>query len=119
MISKAASVDEFLAALPEGERVLFGKIRAMFKRAGANVDESMKYKMPTYLVAEKMVGAFNQQKNYLCLYVNPAAVDPHRKALKALGLDCGKSCIRFRKPGDLPLDLAEKLIAGVAQLAGA
>ena len=119
MISKAKTVEEFLAERPEEERAVFGAIRAMFKKAGPKVVESMDYGMPTYKVGEQSVGAFNQQKNYLCLYVNPAAVDPHRKALKALKLDCGKSCIRFKKPEQLPLDLAEKMIGAAGKFAGA
>lgn len=79
----------------------------------------MAYGMPTYKVGEQSVVAFNRQKQYLCLYVNPAAVDPHRKALKALKLDCGKSCIRFKQPEQLPLELAEQMIAASIELAGA
>lgn len=119
MISKAKSVEDFLAGLPGDERAVFAKVRTMFRRAGPKVAESMAYGMPTYQIGEQMVGAFNHQKQYLCLYVNPEAVDPHRKALKALKLDCGKSCIRFKKPEQLPLDLAEQMIAAAAKLAGA
>lgn len=43
-------------------------------------------------------------------------MDSHRAELKTLGLDCGKSCIRFKKSGDLPLTLAGKLIPASAQL---
>ena len=79
----------------------------------------MQYRMPCYGTGDATVGAFNRQKQYFALYLNPAAVAPHRAALKKRGLDCGKSCIRFRKPGHLPLALAEKLIRGAAKLAKA
>jgi uncharacterized protein YdhG (YjbR/CyaY superfamily) len=117
MISKAATVEEFLRGLPEPEREALQKIRALFLEAGGLVAESMKFRMPTYLIGDDVVGAFNRQKNYLCLYLNPEALTPFRKDLEAL--DCGKSCIRFRKPGDLPLGLAKKMIRAAIKLARA
>ncbi len=119
MISKATTVDGFLNTVTDDERAIFTKLRSLLKKAHPKVEESMKYKMPTYLVGEYHLGAFNKQKNYLCLYLNPAAVDPHRKALTAAGLDCGKSCIRFSRPDKLPLDLVTKMIKSGAKLVGA
>lgn len=115
MISSAATVDAFLAGLPAAERAVFARLRQLFRRASPRVEESMKYRMPTYLIGDQPVGAFNKQKNYLCLYCTPEAVDPHRAALAAL--DCGKSCIRFRRPGDLPLAVAAKIIQSSVKLA--
>jgi uncharacterized protein YdhG (YjbR/CyaY superfamily) len=117
MISQAASVDDFLKTVSPEEKKVFGKIRMLLKKAHPRVYESMKYRMPTYLVGDYHLGAFNKQKNYLCLYLNPVAVDPHRKALKAAGIDCGKSCLRFTKPEQLPLTLAADIISHAATLA--
>lgn len=117
MISKATTVDGFLNTVTDDERAIFTKLRSLLKKAHPKVEESMKYKMPTYLVGGYHLGAFNKQKNYLCLYLNPEAVEPHRKALTAAGLDCGKSCLRFTKPDKLPLDLAAKIIKASGRLA--
>lgn len=115
MISKATTVDGFLNTLADDERAVFTKIRRLLKKSHPKVAESMKYRMPTYLVGEVLIGGFNKQKHYLCLYLNPDAVDPYRKQLGHL--DCGKSCIRFKKSADLPLDLAAKIIKSAAKLA--
>jgi uncharacterized protein YdhG (YjbR/CyaY superfamily) len=114
MISKAETVEGFLRTVTDEERAVFAELREQFK-ADKRVIESMEYRMPTYTIGKNMVGAFNKQKNYLCLYLNPVAVDPFRKALGKL--DCGKSCIRFRKPDSLPLDVAAKIIKAAAKLA--
>ena len=117
MISQAATVTEFLATLPPDERKLFTKIRTLFKKAHPKMEESMKYRMPTYIVGEQHFGAFNRQKNYFALYLGGKVLDPHRKELKAAGLDCGGGCLRFRKPEQLPLALAAQMInAKVLQL---
>lgn len=118
MISKAKTVDAFLASVSAEERAVFEKLRASLNSAAPG-SESMKYGMPTYVVGEVHIAAFNKQKNYLCLYINPEALDPHRAELEKLGLECGKSCLRFKKPGDLPFTLAEKLIRASAKLAAA
>ncbi len=117
MISQAATVDGFMATLTPAERAVLGQVRELFKAAGPKVRESMEYRMPCYHLGKNMVGAFNRQKHYLSVYANPAAVDPHRKALKAAGLDCGKSCLRFTKPEQLPIDLVGKIIRQAAKLA--
>lgn len=116
MISTAPTVDAFLATVTPEEKAIFAKLRKHL-RADKAVVESMEYRMPTYKIGANMVGALNKQKQYLCLYLNPAAVDPHRAELKAAKLDCGKSCIRFKKPEQLPLPLAATMIKSAIALA--
>lgn len=118
MISAAPTVAAYLKTLAAEDRALFAKLRTLLRKSHPQVEESMKYRMPTYAVGESLIGAFNRQKQYLCLYLNPEAVDPFRKELKAAGLDCGKSCLRFTKPEKLPLPLAAKIIKAAGQLAG-
>lgn len=118
MISKAPTVDAFLKTLAPEERAVFAKIRALIKKSHPKIVENMRWRMPGYEIGENGVGGFNKQKHYLCLYLSPEAVDPFRKELKAAGLDCGKCCIRFRKPADLPLELAARIIKAAAKLAG-
>jgi uncharacterized protein YdhG (YjbR/CyaY superfamily) len=116
MISKHETVDAFLAELSDEERAVFTRVRALLKKANRDIAESMQYRMPTYLLRGEPFGAFNKQKNYLCVYLPPKAIDPFRKELKARSLDCGKSCIRLKKPADLPLDLIASIIdAGAKQ----
>jgi len=117
MISSAETVDQYLKALPADERAVFKQFRSVFKKASSQVSESMLYRMPTYLFGTEPFAAFNRQKQYMCVYLPPPAVDPYRKELKALGLDCGKSCLRFRKPGDLPLALVKKIVKDAVKLA--
>lgn len=116
MISPAKTVDEYLASLPAEERKVFTPFRTLFKKASPQVSESMLYRMPTYLFGTHPFAAFNRQKQYFCVYLPPPAVDPYRKELKKLGLDCGKSCLRFRKPGDLPLPLVRKIVEDAVRL---
>lgn len=117
MISTAATVDDFLKTLSADERAVFSKLRTLLKRSHPRVGESMKYRMPTYTAGGEPYGGFNKQKHYLCLYLDPEALNPFRRELKAAGLDCGKCCIRFRRPDRLPLPLAARIIRHAAKLA--
>ena len=62
MISQAETVDEYLALLPPDERAVFGKVRALFKKASPQVAESMQYKMPTYLFGTEHFGGLTGKK---------------------------------------------------------
>ena len=60
------------------------------------------------------------QKNYMSLYLNTVYGDPEterwfRERFAASGkkLNMGKSCLRFRKVDDLPLDVIAETIARV------
>ena len=44
----------------------------------------------------------------MSLYLDPAVVDAHRAALHAL--DLGKSCVRFRRLSQLPLDVVRTML---------
>lgn len=108
MISKAKTVDAFLAEQSPDEREFFAAIRALILKAAPTAIESMQYCMPSYFFGTESFCAFNRQKNYLCLYVDPGAVEFFKPQLSHL--DVGKSCIRLKKPTDLPLPLAQKII---------
>ncbi len=66
------------------------------------------------------LAALASQKNYMSLYLmcmtgDPGAENELRKQFKERGkkLDMGKSCIRFKKLEDLPLDVVGAAIASV------
>jgi hypothetical protein len=51
----------------------------------------------------------------MCVYGDPKTEQWFRKAYKASGkkLDMGKSCVRFKKLEDLPLEVIGKVVARV------
>lgn len=110
MLRRATTVDQYLKALPADRRAALQMIRGWIRRAMPDALENLEYGMPTYRRPGDSVGLFSlaAQKHYLALYVcNFAVVDRHRRALA--GVDCGKSCIRFKAVSDLP----EKVVRAV------
>ena len=67
-----------------------------------------------------MYAALASQKNYMSVYLMGCYMDPDvknkfGKAYAASGkrFDAGKSCIRFKKVDDLPLDILGETIASM------
>lgn len=90
-------------------------VRALALRHFGADTESMRYGMPAYAGdAASPAFAFNSQKQYISLYVSPRVHTLHAEALK--GLDAGKSCIRFRKPEQVDLELLDRMLADTVRL---
>lgn len=127
MQSKAKTVDEYLAELPDERREALKQIRAVFKK---NVDkriiEHMNYGMVGYSVPHKVYppgyhcdpklplpyAGMASQKNHMSLYLFGMYMEgPDMAAFQAAWkktgkrLDVGKSCVRFKKIDDVPLDV--------------
>jgi uncharacterized protein YdhG (YjbR/CyaY superfamily) len=53
------------------------------------------------------------QKHYVALYVMPAVLAEHRDRFP--GADCGKSCLRFRRPDQIDHERLRALLREVAR----
>jgi hypothetical protein len=131
MITKATSIEEYLQALPKERRAVVAAVRKVIvKHLPKGYREIFGYGMLTYAVPLEeypdthngqplCYAALAAQKNHYAVYLmctyNPKLQklleDGFKKADKKL--DMGKSCIRFRKLEDLPLDVIGKAIASV------
>jgi len=135
MQSKAKTVTQYLAELPADRRKAIEQVRAMIrKHLPKGYEEMMQYGMIGYAVPLKLYPpgyhckkdeplpflSLASQKNNMalymfCLYVDEKDRAQFQKEYKASGkkLDMGKSCIRFKKPEDLALDVIGRFIARV------
>lgn len=128
--SKAATVAQYLAELPPERRAEIEKVRDLVNGAlPAGYREGMGYGMIGWVIPlEDYPGTYNgqplayaglaAQKNYNSLYLNCVYASKERTeqlqyAAAAAGktLDMGKSCMRFRRAEDLPLDVLREEIA--------
>jgi hypothetical protein len=53
------------------------------------------------------------QKNYISLYMDIQVVEKHRAELP--GLSIGKSCIRFKRLDQLPLEVIQEMMVEAAR----
>ncbi|MFC2108030.1 iron chaperone [Candidatus Bipolaricaulota bacterium] len=124
MKSDAVTVEDYLGELPEDRREAISVVRAMIrKNLPSGYEEAMNWGMIAYQVPLEMCpdtyngqplmyAALASQKHHMAvyltaIYMNEADRDRFFEKYKATGkrLDIGKSCVRFRKLEDLPLDL--------------
>jgi integrase/recombinase XerD len=102
--------------VPVGAKAL-AALRELIFEAVPNAEETTQYRMPTYEHRGQMLCAYASQKHYMSLYMDTSIVAEHRVALA--GLSVGKSCIRFKRLEDLPLDTIRVMLEEtVARQAG-
>ena len=129
MQSKANSVEQYLNELPEDRKESLSIVReAIVKNLPTGYVEVMNWGMITYEVPLEtfpdtyngkplMYVALASQKNHMSVYLMGCYMSPEirkkfENAYKQSGkkFDAGKSCIRFKKQEDLPLELIGKTI---------
>jgi hypothetical protein len=135
MTSKAATVEEYLAELPEDRRAALSAVRdVILAHLPEGYEEIMQYGMIGYVVPHSLypagyhcdprqpvsIAGLGSQKNYMslylmCVYGDEPTAEWFRAAYAASGkkLDMGKACVRFKKLDDLPLDVIGQAIARV------
>jgi uncharacterized protein YdhG (YjbR/CyaY superfamily) len=132
MRSDATTVDQYLAKLPPDRRDALTKVRkVMLKNLPEGFEEAMNWGMIAYQVPLEsypdtynkqplMYAALASQKNHMAVYLSgiytsEKARKEFEAAYKATGkrFDVGKSCVRFKKMDDLPLDVIGRTIASM------
>ena len=83
------------------------KLRAYLDEQLPYAEVNMQYGMPSYVINGQTIVTMASQRNYMSLYMDVDLVEQYRAELG----DCGKSCVRFKKFENLPLDLIGSIIA--------
>jgi len=129
MRTDAKTVDEYLRSLPDDRRHAIEQVRQVILTNLPNgYAEAMNWGMISYEVPLEvqpdtyngqplMYAALASQKHHMALYVTSVYSDEmeavaFKAAYRAAGkkLDMGKSCVRFKRLEDLPLDLIGETI---------
>lgn len=124
MNKDAKTVEEYLGALPEERQEMVQTLRSAVKsRLPAGFQETMQYGMISFVVpSERFPDTYNKQplaiisignqKNYVSLYLmshygDAEAANWLKESFRDAGkrLDMGKSCLRFRKSDDIPVEV--------------
>jgi uncharacterized protein YdhG (YjbR/CyaY superfamily) len=133
MRSDATTVADYLASLPEERRAALDAVRSVIRdRLPEGIVEAMNWGMISYEVPlaryadtyngqPLMYAALASQKNHMAVYLmgiygSDDLRTRFEDAYRATGkrMDIGKSCVRFRKLEDLPLDVIGDAIGAVS-----
>lgn len=133
---EVSTVDEYYEQIPEERKQVMNKLRnAIKKNLPKGFSEELSYGMPGFVVPHSIYPAgyhckpseplpfmsIASQKNFIAVYhmavyADPELMDwfvkeyPKHSDRK---LDMGKSCIRFKKMDDVPVDLIGELASKV------
>lgn len=135
MQSKAATVLEYLDELPPDRREAIQAVReVILANLIGGYEETMQYGMISYVVPHSIwpkgyhcdpkqplpFAALASQKNHMAVYLMGIYAAPgeeswFREAYLATGkkLDMGKSCVRFKRLDQLPLELVGEAVRRV------
>lgn len=134
MQSKATTVEQYLAELPEDRRAAIEAVRqVILKNLDKGYEEGMQYGMIGYFVPHRLYSAgyhcdprqplpfasLASQKNYMSVYLMGMYIGEDQawlqKAFEKAGkkADMGKCCVRFKKLDDLPLEVIGEAIKKV------
>ena len=127
--SKAVTVAEYLAELPEDRRPAIEAVRAVIlEHLPPGYDEVMQHGMISYVVPLSRypdtynkqplaIASLANQKHHMALYLVGVYADDgeswFQRQWRATGkkLDMGKSCMRFKRLDDVALDVVGTAIA--------
>ena len=128
--SNATTVEEYLSEQTTERREALETMRKLIlDNLPPGFEEIMQFGMIGYVIPlERYPDTYNKQalqnvalasqKNYMSIYLMNVYGDPEtaqwfEEEYRASGkkLNMGKSCVRFKKPEDLPLDLIGKAVA--------
>ena len=133
MKSSAKTPDAYVKSLPADRRHAIRQVRAVIlKHLPKGYQEIVDFGMLAYVVPLKRlpetynghplpIAALASQKQYMsvylmCVYGDTASRSWFQSEFRKAGkkLDMGKSCVRFRKLDDLPLEVIGKAVARVS-----
>ena len=131
---KATTPEQYISEIPEERQKAFTKLLSVIKKnLPKGFSETMGYGMMGWVVPHSKYPAgyhcnpkdplpfigIASQKNFIAIYhmgvyANPALlkwfITAHAKA-SPKKLDMGKSCIRYKKPDDIPFNLIGELVS--------
>lgn len=130
--SKVQTVEDYLGELPDDRRDAIAEVRdAIVANLPDGIEEAMNWGMISYEVPLEvypdtynkkplLYAALASQKNHMAvhlhsIYCDEDTVDWFAERYKETGkkLDMGKSCVRFKKIEQLPVDLVGEAIGKV------
>lgn len=132
MQSKATTPDEYIKSLPDDRKKAMTELRKVIKKnIPKGFKETMGYGMLGYCVPHSIYPdgyhckpedplpfmGLASQKNFIAVYHMGVYADPKLlkwftdefKKVSTTKLDMGKSCIRFKKPENIPFELIGEL----------
>ncbi|WP_375424608.1 iron chaperone [uncultured Friedmanniella sp.] len=111
-MAQPASVEEYLAALPEDVQPVVREVRRRIAEALPTSTEKISYAIPTVLLDGRPLISYGAWKSHLGLYPVPVTVGDLEQEL--VPYRSTKDTLRFRYRDTIPVDLIIRVVAARA-----
>ena len=109
-MAKHASVDEYMAGLPDDRRSVMEELRGTIRAAAPGATEAISYNMPAFRLDGRFLVSYEAFKRHYSLFPwSDAMLEELGEELKPYAV--GKGTIRFPADEPIPLDLVTRIVA--------
>ncbi len=105
--SEPQSIDEYIAGFPEEVQAILQQVRMTIKKAAPDAEETIKYRMPTFLFHGNLV-YFAGFKNHIGFYPIPTGIEKFKKELSKY--KTAKGSVQFPLDKPMPLGLIRRIV---------
>ncbi len=105
----AATPADYLAQVPDNQRALIESLRSMILRDHPDIVEGLRYGMLDYPGLANLAA----QKAYVALYVKASVLAAFKSRFP--DVNCGKSCLRFKRLEQVDEAAMQELLQAVRQ----
>jgi uncharacterized protein YdhG (YjbR/CyaY superfamily) len=104
----AATIDEYLAGVPEDKRAALEQLREQIRAVVPDATEVISYGLPTFKLDGRWFVAFGVTKTHCSFYTGGAPLEAHAEELA--GYRLWKGTINYPPDQPLPAELVTKLV---------
>ncbi len=101
------NIDQYIADFPKDIQKILQKIRATIKKAAPGAEETMKYRMPTFMLKGNLV-YFAAFKKHIGFYPVPTGIEKFKKELSVYKTAKGSAQFPLDQP--MPYGLITKIV---------
>jgi uncharacterized protein YdhG (YjbR/CyaY superfamily) len=104
----AGTIDEYIAGFPQDVQEILCKIRMTIRKAAPEAEETISYKMPTFMLGGKYLVYFAAHKKHIGFYPAPIGIAEFKEELALYQV--GKGTPQFPLDKPIPFDLIRKIV---------
>ena len=107
-VTKAATIDEYIAGFPSDTQKVMQEIRTVIKNVVPDAEETISYAIPTFTLNGKYLVYFAGFKKHIGFYPAPVGIEEFKDQLS--GFKTGKGSVQFPLNNPMPLDLIKSIV---------
>ncbi len=108
-MAKYASVDDYMASLPDDRRSVMEELRSTIREAAPDATEAISYNMPAFRLGGRFLVSYEAFKRHYSIFPwSDGMLEDLGEALKPYAV--GKGTIRFPADQPIPLELVTRIV---------